>query len=88
MRECNSCDVRHCSVVRGNSLWPKDRSLLPRSFTLKYPLNLNIPCPLNIPLKPMKTPLGLIALVNNPQGLLESLQECGLKMTGGNRYET
>ena len=80
MRECNSCDARHCSVVRGNSLWPKDRSL-------KYPLNLNIPCPLNIPLKPMKTPLGLKAIINDPQGLLESLQECGLKMVGGNRYE-
>jgi len=80
MRECNSCDVRHCSLVRGNSLWPKDRSL-------KFPLNLNTPCHSNVPLEPMKTPLGLIALVNNPQGLLESLQECELRIVGGWRYE-
>jgi len=31
----------------------------------------------------MKTPLGLKAIINDPQGLLESLQECGLKMVGG-----
>ena len=74
MKQCNSCNRKGCSVVRGNSRWPKDRKPVHRQSFYGLPCH-NYTRPTSF-----KRQLGEIAIIKNPQGVYDTLQAAELTL--------